>query len=100
MKRRIILGIFTALLLAPALSHAQQGNYPTRQVRIIVPYPPGGPTDLIARLVAQKLGERLGQPLVVDNRPGASGTLGTQVVAHAAPDGYTLGLANTSTLTV
>ena len=90
MKRRIILGILAALLLAPAMSHAQQGGYPTRQVRIVVPYPAGGPTDLIARLVAQKLGERLGQSFFVENIAGASGAVGTGQVAHAAPDGYTL----------
>jgi tripartite-type tricarboxylate transporter receptor subunit TctC len=65
-----------------------------------VPFPPGSSSDIVARIVAQKLGERLSQPLVVENRPGASGALGTELVAHADPDGYTLGLANTSTHTV
>jgi tripartite-type tricarboxylate transporter receptor subunit TctC len=87
--RRIVLGILAALLLAPAASNAQ-GSYPTRQVRIIVPYPPGGPTDLIARLVAQKLSERLGQSFIVENVNGASGAVGAGQVAHSAPDGYTL----------
>jgi tripartite-type tricarboxylate transporter receptor subunit TctC len=85
----ILLGVLAALLLAPAASNAQ-GSYPTRQVRIIVPYPPGGPTDLIARLVAQKLGERLGQSFFVENVNGASGAVGAGQVAHSAPDGYTL----------
>jgi tripartite-type tricarboxylate transporter receptor subunit TctC len=90
MKRRIVLGLFAALLLASGAAQAQQGTYPNRQVRIIVPYPPGGPTDLIARLVAQKLGERLGQSFFVENVAGASGAVGAGQVAHSAPDGYTL----------
>jgi tripartite-type tricarboxylate transporter receptor subunit TctC len=90
MRCRTILGIFAALLLACGVAQAQQGTYPTRQVRIIVPYPPGGPTDLIARLVAQKLGERLGQSFFVENVSGASGAVGAGQVAHSAPDGYTL----------
>jgi tripartite-type tricarboxylate transporter receptor subunit TctC len=65
-----------------------------------VPFPPGSSSDIVARIVAQKLGERLGQQLVIENRPGASGNIGTEAVAHAAADGYTLGLANTSTHTV
>src|SRR6202043_2498532 len=64
--------------------------YPTRQVRIIVPYPPGGPTDLIARLLSQKLGERLAQSFFVENVSGASGAVGAGQVAHASADGYTL----------
>ena len=63
MERRIVIGILAALLLVPVVSQAQQAVYPNRQVRVIVPYPPGGPTDLIARLISQKLGERLGQSL-------------------------------------
>jgi tripartite-type tricarboxylate transporter receptor subunit TctC len=93
MKRGLILGIFTALLVAAtSASHGQQATaaYPARQVRIVVPYPPGGPTDLIARLLAQKLGERLGQSFFVENVSGASGAVGAGQVAHAAPDGYTL----------
>jgi tripartite-type tricarboxylate transporter receptor subunit TctC len=90
MRCRTILGIFAALLVGCCAAQAQQGTYPTRQVRIIVPYPPGGPTDLIARLVAQKLGERLGQSFFVENVSGASGAVGAGQVAHSAPDGYTL----------
>jgi tripartite-type tricarboxylate transporter receptor subunit TctC len=90
MNCRTVIGIVAALLLACGASEAQQGTYPNHQVRIIVPYPPGGPTDLIARLVAQKLGERLGQSFFVENVSGASGAVGAGQVAHSAPDGYTL----------
>jgi tripartite-type tricarboxylate transporter receptor subunit TctC len=90
MRRGLFFGIVAALLLVSGVSHAQQPAYPTRQVRIVVPYPAGGPTDLIARLVAQKLGERLGQSFFVENVAGASGAVGAGQVAHAAPDGYTL----------
>ena len=83
----------TALLIAAALicsvSHAQQ-PYPTRPVRIIGPQSPGASTDLTARLVAQKLSVALGQPVIVDNRPGAGSIVGTDLVAKATPDGYTL----------
>lgn len=89
MKRGLILCFVAVLLLAPGVSQAQQ-SYPNRQVRIVVPYPPGGPTDLIARLLAQKLGERLGQSFFIENVSGASGAVGAGQVAHTPPDGYTL----------
>src|ERR1700733_11303113 len=93
MKRGLFFFVAAAMLLTSGSSHAQQPpakTYPTRQVRIIVPYPAGGPTDLIARVVAQKLGERLGQSFFVENVAGASGAVGAGQVAHSAPDGYTL----------
>jgi tripartite-type tricarboxylate transporter receptor subunit TctC len=92
MKRVFFFCIFAGLLLAPGLSHAQQAAepYPHRQVRIVVPYPAGGPTDLIARIIAQKLGERLGKSFYVENIAGASGAVGAGQVAQATPDGYTL----------
>ena len=74
------------LLAAPALAQ----NYPTKPIRMIVPYPAGGVADVSARIVAQKLGESVGQQVVIENRAGASGTLGANAVAKAAPDGYTL----------
>ncbi len=77
-----------ALLAAPSAHSAD--NYPVRPVRIVVPTGPGGITDIIARLIGQRLGERLGHQVVIDNRPGANGVLGSQLVAAATPDGHTL----------
>ena len=91
MKRVVLFCIFVIALLAPGLSHAQQAAaYPQRQVRMVVPYPAGGPTDLIARIIAQKLGERLGKSFYVENIAGASGAVGAGQVAQTASDGYTL----------
>ncbi|MEX2036956.1 MAG: tripartite tricarboxylate transporter substrate binding protein, partial [Xanthobacteraceae bacterium] len=83
------------LALAP-ISFAQ--SYPTRTITLIVPFAPGGPADLLARLIGQKLGEDLGQQVVVDNRPGANTIIGAQAVARAKPDGYTLLMAIDGTL--
>jgi tripartite-type tricarboxylate transporter receptor subunit TctC len=84
-------GALLALALAsPALSPASAQSYPARRITIVVPFSPGTAFDLIARTAGQKITERYGQPVVVDNKPGASGTLGTEMVASAAPDGYTL----------
>ena len=77
-----------AALAACIASAAQAADFPTRPVRIVVPYFPGGANDLIARLIAPKMQERLGQPVVVENRPGAGGNTGTEAVARAEPDGY------------
>ena len=78
------------LLLAFCACAAAAQTYPSRQVRIVVPFAPGGGTDVAARVLAQKLTERVGQSFIVDNRPGASGIIGTELVAKSAPDGYTL----------
>ena len=86
--RRMLLGAGAALSL-PGIARAQQG-WPTRPIRLINPWTPGGPADAVARPLAQKLGEALGQPVVMENRPGANGTIGAAAVARATPDGYTL----------
>lgn len=83
--RRIVLAL---AMLLPALAAAQ--DWPSKPLRWIVPFPPGGPADVTARLVAQKLGERVGQPNVVENRPGAGGNIAHAFVAKSVPDGYTL----------
>jgi tripartite-type tricarboxylate transporter receptor subunit TctC len=77
-----------------------QSTYPTRPIRYIVPFPPGGGTDILSRLVANKLTERLGWQIVVDNRPGAGGNVGLDAAAKATPDGYTMVMGQTSNLTV
>ena len=90
----------TCLTLAAMLAPAAAQDYPNRPVTLIVPFPPGGSTTVMARNVADKMAATLGQQVVVDNRGGAGGTLGTRVVAKAAPDGYTIGLGYTGTLSI
>lgn len=97
MNRRTLLGVSLALAAAtmagaaPALA---QAGYPDKPVKLVIPYPPGGPTDLLGRLVAQGLSDLWGKPVVVENKAGASGTIGADFVARSEPDGYTLVLGN------
>ncbi len=89
--------VLSAFCTFGATSFAVAQAYPTKPIKLIVPFPPGGATDIIARTLAQKLGERLGNNVVVDNKPGAGGTIGSDAAAKSAPDGYTLLLATSST---
>ncbi len=97
-------GKFVRLLLAAAFlamtGAASAQSWPTKPVRLIVPFPPGGGSDAVGRVIAQKLSERLGQQVVVDNRGGAGGSMGTELAVRAAPDGYTMVLASTSEIAI
>jgi tripartite-type tricarboxylate transporter receptor subunit TctC len=94
----IAIAVASAALLVTANTLAQ--NYPLKAVRIIVPYPPGGTSDILSRLLSPKLNEVFGQPIVVDNRAGANGNIGADLVAKSAPDGYTMLLADLGALTI
>jgi tripartite-type tricarboxylate transporter receptor subunit TctC len=96
MTRRLWLRGSIALLLVGFASVAVAQGYPTRPVRLIIPFPPGGSNDIVGRIIAAQLGERLGQTMVVDNRGGAGGTIGTELAAKAPADGYTLLLISTA----
>ncbi len=99
-----VLGCAAAYAEAASLvakdSAGMAGGYPNKPVRLVAPFVPGGPTDIVARVVAQKLGQNLGQNVVVDNRGGASGAIGCEIVAKSAPDGYTLMIGSSGNLAV
>jgi tripartite-type tricarboxylate transporter receptor subunit TctC len=90
--------MFVITLIATGFAHAQ--NYPVKTVRLVVPLVAGGPTDLLARLIAQPLGERLGQQVIVDNRPGAGGNIGAEMVARSPADGYTLFMGTSGPMSI
>ena len=94
--KSIALAFVAVAFAAPAI--AQSGAYPNRPIKMIVPFPPGGGADLTARVVAQKMSESMGQPVVVENKPGANGSIGTEAVAKSTPDGYTLLLVDRGAL--
>src|SRR5262245_15879567 len=97
---KMVRGLLTVLTLSllPALAAAQ--DFPAKPIKLIVPFPAGGPNDIIARIVGQRMSELTRQPVVIDNRGGASGALGTDAVAKAAPDGYTIGIVNLGALAI
>ena len=97
LPRRKFLHLAASAALVPTLPRVASAlNCPSRPVHLVVSFPAGGPADIVARLLGQWLSERLGRPFVIENRPGAGGTVGTEVVVRASPDGYTLLLASTS----
>ena len=97
LSRRGLLGLlFSALVSVCTPQALAQASYPNKPIRFIVPYPAGGGTDIVARLLAQKMTQSMGQPVLVENKPGASTLIGTEMLAKAAPDGYTLGLITDS----
>lgn len=93
---RLLTGL--TLLLLPSLASAQ--DFPNKPIKLIVPFPPGGPNDIIARVVGQRMSELIKQTVVIDNRGGQGGVLGTDAVAKAAPDGYTIGIVSASSLVI
>ena len=99
LARLLLLAPMLALAFAAAAQERPAG-YPNRAIKIVVPFPAGGPSDVLARMIGQKLTEDWGQPVIVENRPGANTVLAAQQVAKAAPDGYTLLMAIDSTLTM
>src|SRR6202163_2700840 len=101
LKRRLIaVATLGMLTLCPAAAQDEAKDFPNRSIKIVVPFPAGGPSDVLARMIGQKMGEDWGQPVLIENRVGANTVLGAQQVAKAAPDGYTLLMAIDSTLTM
>ena len=92
--------IVSGLLLAAPLQEGRAQSYPSRPVKVIVPFPPGDAADILSRLIGPKMTERMGQPLVVENRAGASGQIGMEILARSAPDGYTIGVGQGGNLVV
>jgi tripartite-type tricarboxylate transporter receptor subunit TctC len=100
MQKRLFIGALPALLAMSAWPVAAQTTYPAKPIKIVVPFPAGGTSDVLARMLGQKMTESWGQPVVVENRPGSSGNLGADLVAKSAPDGYTLVLMDVGNLVI
>ncbi len=99
MLRRSLLGLAAGLAVCAPMGQALAQTYPSKPITLVIPFPPGGPTDLVARVLAKKLGEQMGQSVVVDNKPGANGNIGAMAVVKAPADGHTV-LYNTSSITL
>src|SRR6478735_7615602 len=97
-RRAFVAGSASAVLTKAIPASAQ--DFPARPITLIIPFPPGGSTTIVIRSVSDKLGEALGQQIIIDNRGGAGGTLGTRALAKSEPDGYTIGLGYTGTLAI
>ena len=97
--RRQAMGTIGALALVPQV-HASEAAYPTAPIRLIIPFPPGGSTDFIGRLIAERLSMQLKQPVVVENKPGAGGLIGSQQISRATPDGYTIGIGSSANMSM
>ncbi len=100
MKITFPLSIATVIMALPLTAMAQSSNYPNRPIRMVVPFPPGGGTDIVARLLMPKLSETLGQPIVIDNRGGANGGIGTDIAAKSQADGYTVLVGGIGTMAI
>src|SRR6266853_3451083 len=99
-RRWIAFAMVSALMMGTAAAQERPDAFPTRSIKIVVPFPAGGPSDVLARMIGQKMSEDWGQPVVVENRPGANTVIGAQIVKAAPADGYTLLMAIDSTLTM
>lgn len=97
MMRKLFVALSACLLSVAAQAQPVSPAFPSRPMKLVVPYPPGGVTDLLGRILAQHFSDALGQPVVIDNRPGAGGGIGTDAIAKSPPDGYTFGLGASST---
>ncbi len=98
--QRLLLMVFAALLCGLSTPAALAQGYPSRPIRLVIPFPPGGATDIVGRILSQQLGKALGQSVVVENKPGAGGAIGADAVAKATPDGYTILIGTSSTHSV
>src|SRR5688500_2631283 len=97
LKRSLNAGLLAAAAIGLLAGIGSTIAYPTKPVTMVVPFPPGGSTDIVGRVIAEGLSKQIGQPVVIENRGGAGGTVGTAAVAKAAPDGHTLSIGTTST---